>query len=97
MLLNDIFVLILIFGRGCIIVGKIKVAGCGGDIGFMKRGFDMSDKKYKQFLFPGGIVVLILGVWMILAWWGDVVLFFKGFLGIAVAVGGLLMMYTKKV
>ena len=57
----------------------------------------MPDKNYKQFLFPGGIIVLVIGVWMILAWWGDVVSFFKGFLGIAVAVGGLLMMYTKKV
>lgn len=51
----------------------------------------------KDMIFVGGIGVLIIGVWMILAWWPHVVSFFKGFLGIAVAVAGLLMMYTKKV
>lgn len=50
----------------------------------------------KDLLFSSGIVVLIIGVWMILAWWPAVVSFFKGFLGIAVAVAGLLMMYAKK-
>ena len=56
----------------------------------------MDDMK-KNRIFAGGIAVLIVGVWMILGWWPDVVSFFKGFLGIAIAVGGLLMMYVKKV
>lgn len=47
-------------------------------------------------LFALGVAVLLSGIVMILAWWPDVVSFFKGFLGIAVAVGGLLMMYVKK-
>lgn len=55
------------------------------------------EKNKKDMIFIGGIGVLIVGVWMILAWWPDVVAFFKGFLGIAVAVGGLLMMYVKKI
>lgn len=54
-------------------------------------------KDKKDMIFWGGIAVLIIGIWMILAWWPHVVSFFKGFLGIAVAIGGLLMMYTKKV
>ena len=54
------------------------------------------DEIKKNRIFVGGIVVLIIGVWMILGWWPDVVSFFKGFLGIAVAGGGLLMMYVKK-
>ena len=56
----------------------------------------MDDAK-KNRIFIGGIFVLVIGVWMILAWWPDVVSFFKGFLGIVIAVGGLLMMYVKKI
>lgn len=51
----------------------------------------------KDLIFAGGIVVVVIGIWMILAWWPHVVAFFKGFLGIAVAIAGLLMMYVKKV
>ncbi|MFP4473539.1 MAG: hypothetical protein ACLFPX_06725 [Candidatus Omnitrophota bacterium] len=58
----------------------------------------MADKERKKdVLFLSGIIVLIIGLMMVLAWWPDVVSFFKGFVGIAVAVAGLLMMYAKKV
>jgi len=50
----------------------------------------------KNIMFICGIGVLVIGICMILAWWPSVVALFKGFLGIAVAVAGLLMMYAKK-
>ncbi|MEW5895000.1 MAG: hypothetical protein AB1650_04505 [Candidatus Omnitrophota bacterium] len=53
-------------------------------------------KDDKEVIFFCGIGVLVLGIFMILVWWPHVVSLFKGVLGIAVAIGGLLMMYTKK-
>ena len=51
----------------------------------------------KDLIFYGGIGVLVFGVVLILAWWPHVVSLFQGFLGIALAIAGLLMMYIKKV
>ncbi|MCA9408395.1 MAG: hypothetical protein H6755_02485 [Candidatus Omnitrophica bacterium] len=51
-------------------------------------------KNKKTTMFPLGIVLLILGVSMILAWWPDVVSVFRGLLGIALALGGLLVLYS---
>ncbi len=56
----------------------------------------MSKEQKMQAIFVSGLVVLVIGVSMILAWWPDVVSFFKGFLGMAAAIGGLLMMYFAK-
>lgn len=50
----------------------------------------------ENMMFMAGIAALILGICLILAWWPSVVAFFKGFLGIALAIGGLVMMYMKK-
>lgn len=50
----------------------------------------------KNVLFLAGAGTLIVGVSMILAWWPDVVSFFKGFLGIVFAVAGLMLMHVKK-
>ena len=61
----------------------------------------MSDEKdkenYPHFLKGlGGVFVLILGITMVLIWWADVVSLFKGFLGMAVALAGMLVLYSLK-
>jgi hypothetical protein len=43
-----------------------------------------------------GSFILILGMTLILVWWREVVMVFKGFLGAALAIGGLLMLYSTK-
>jgi uncharacterized membrane protein len=43
-----------------------------------------------------GIAILVLGVALILAWWPSVVGLVQGFLGIALAVAGLLVLYSLK-
>jgi uncharacterized membrane protein YqgA involved in biofilm formation len=50
---------------------------------------------YKKFLMlVVGFFILILGVTLILAWWQDVVILFKGAIGMILALGGLLTLYT---
>ena len=41
----------------------------------------------------GGFLV-VLGMTLVLCWWADVLAFFRGFLGMALAVGGLLVLYS---
>ena len=57
------------------------------------------DKKIKSsrfLLFLCGGIVLIAGMTLVLIWWTDVVSFFKGFIGMFLAVGGLLLLYMIK-
>jgi len=50
---------------------------------------------YKKFvLFLVGFVVLILGVTLILVWWKDVAVLFRGTVGIILALGGLFTLYA---
>ena len=50
---------------------------------------------YKKFvLFLIGFFILILGITLVLAWWKDVVVLFRGSIGIILALGGLLALYT---
>ncbi|HRZ41013.1 MAG TPA: hypothetical protein P5246_08390 [Candidatus Omnitrophota bacterium] len=56
----------------------------------------MSKEQKAQAIFVSGLVVLVIGISMVLAWWPDVISFFKGFLGVTAAIGGLLMMYFAK-
>jgi polyferredoxin len=50
---------------------------------------------YKKFVKMAiGTFILILGTTLILAWWGDVVSLFRGGIGIVLAIGGLLTLYT---
>ena len=50
---------------------------------------------YKKFLMAAiGGFAAILGVTLILAWWPDVVSLFRGGVGIILAVGGLLAIYS---
>ena len=56
---------------------------------------DSQKSAYKKFLmFCIGFFILILGVTLILAWWESVVVLFKGALGMILALGGLLALYT---
>lgn len=40
-----------------------------------------------------GAMSLILGITLVLVWWPAVVLFFKGALGMVLALGGILLLY----
>ncbi len=57
---------------------------------------DKKIKANKGALFLTGFLVLLAGIVMILIWWTDVVVFFKGVVGMAVALGGLLLLYMVK-
>jgi len=51
-------------------------------------------KSYKKFvLFVIGFFILILGITLILFWWMDVAVLFRGAIGIILALAGLLMLY----
>ena len=55
----------------------------------------LRDQGYKRFvLFAAGFFVLVLGMTLVLAWWGDVVVLFKGAAGIILALAGLFMLYA---
>ena len=53
-------------------------------------------KKSKNIAFIVGLLVTVLGLAAILAWWPDVIIFVRGVVGMALAVGGLLIMYFVK-
>ena len=58
---------------------------------------DHQKSAYKKFvMFLIGFFILILGITLILAWWEDVVILFKGAIGMILALGGLLALYTLK-
>lgn len=49
---------------------------------------------YKKFLmYLTAVVILLLGITLILVWWESVVNLFRGFLGLAFALSGLIMLY----
>ncbi len=54
------------------------------------------NKSGKGLLFFGGSVALIVGMTMVLVWWRDVVLLFRGAMGILLALGGMLLLYMAK-
>ncbi len=51
-------------------------------------------KKIVQFLI--GFLCLIIGITLILAWWPEVVALFKGFIGMVLALIGLIVLYLVK-
>lgn len=54
-----------------------------------------SKNSYKKFLFfLGGSIVLILGMTLILSWFDEVVIFFKGIIGVILALAGLFTLYA---
>ncbi len=50
----------------------------------------------KILLFAGGGIILILGISLILKYWVDVAVVFKGIIGIALALAGMLMLFLAK-
>ena len=43
--------------------------------------------------FPLGSILLIAGVCLILVWWRDLVVIFRGVIGIIIAIAGLFILY----
>ena len=57
---------------------------------------DKKIKSSKSLLFILGSFVLILGTILILLWWQDVVILFRGIFGILLALGGMFVLYMVK-
>lgn len=55
---------------------------------------DPKDSYKKFILFVLGFFILILGITLTLAWWGAVIILFKGSVGIVLALAGLFMLYA---
>ncbi|HBG62133.1 MAG: hypothetical protein A2Y03_08785 [Omnitrophica WOR_2 bacterium GWF2_38_59] len=53
---------------------------------------DPDFKKFKTFII--GLFLLILGITLVLSCWSEVVIFFKGIMGMVFAMAGLLVLYT---
>lgn len=52
-------------------------------------------KGYKKFvLFLCGCFALVLGVTLTLIWWADVVSLFRGGVGLILALGGMIVLYS---
>lgn len=43
-----------------------------------------------------GSILLLAGITLVLMWWNDVLALFRGFAGMALAVGGLVVLYMIK-
>ena len=50
-------------------------------------------KNSRVVLLVAGSVILLAGITLILVWSGDVVILFKGALGIATALAGMILLY----
>jgi uncharacterized membrane protein len=49
---------------------------------------------YKKFLmYLSAVFSMLLGITLVLVWWPDVVSLFRGFVGMAFALAGLLILY----
>ena len=60
-----------------------------------KMAKDAEKNSYRRFiLFVAGFFILVLGVTLILIWWKDLVVIFRGALGLILALAGLFMMYA---
>ena len=59
-------------------------------------GLDKKIKESKLALLLGGLGFMILGIVLVLVWWQDVVSLFRGFIGVFIALGGLLVLYMVK-
>ncbi len=57
---------------------------------------DKKIKSSKGLLFFCGSVCLIVGMTMILVWWREVMVLFRGGMGIFLALGGMLLLYMVK-
>lgn len=59
-------------------------------------GLDKQIKASKAALLFFGLAFMILGIVLVLVWWQDVVIVFRGFIGVIIALGGLLVLYMVK-
>ncbi len=59
-------------------------------------GLDKKIKQSKLALLLGGLGFMILGIVLVLVWWQDVMSLFRGFIGVFIALGGLLVLYMVK-
>jgi len=59
-------------------------------------GLDKKIKESKLALLIGGLGFMILGIVLVLVWWQDVMSLFRGFIGVFIALGGLLVLYMVK-
>lgn len=57
---------------------------------------DKRIKSSKFLLFLCGSIILVVGITLVLIWWKDVVSLFKGFIGMFMSVGGLVLLYMMK-
>ncbi len=56
---------------------------------------DSQKDSYKKFILFGiGFFILVLGVTLVLVWWEDVVVLFKGAIGIILALAGAFTLYA---
>lgn len=44
--------------------------------------------------FPLGCILLVLGISLILLWWSDLVIIFRGIIGFIIALSGLFILYV---
>lgn len=57
----------------------------------------MEHKQWRRLgLAVTGVIFLILGITLVLSWWPLVVTFFKGILGMGLAVAGLVMLMLAR-
>jgi len=59
-------------------------------------GIDKKIKESKVALLLIGLGFLIFGITLVLVWWQDVVSLFRGFIGVFIALLGLLVLYMVK-
>jgi hypothetical protein len=82
-------------GDGCTAAGKAN-RKLQHEKGERIMSLDKVIKSNKVLLFLFGAILLVLGITFVLIWWGDVVRLFKGFIGMFVALGGMLLLYMVK-
>jgi len=54
----------------------------------------MKARFQKLILYLAGSIILVLGIALILRWWVDVVVLFRAGIGMALALAGLLILYS---
>lgn len=62
--------------------------------GFRAYQSHMNNNLKRLTLYVAGGFILVLGITLILAWWPDAVVLFRGMIGMVLAVGGLLILYS---
>ena len=58
---------------------------------------DQKEKCKKTVFVLAGVVSLVLGITLILAWWPNVVILFQGMIGIVLALLGILLLYIVRI